>query len=69
MRSTRGRNVSTNAYRKSDVFCAPDPFRQGSNPRLWPVLAADSLPYLGQEYVCAALTTSDLPATFEIGSE
>lgn len=69
MRSTRGRNVSSNAYRKSDVFWAPDPFRQGSTPRLWLVLAADSLPYPGQEYVCAALTTSDLPANFEIGSE
>ena len=69
MRRTRGRSVSSSAYQKGDVFWAPDPFREGSNPRLWLVLAADSLPYPGQEYVCAALTTSDLPANHEIGSE
>lgn len=50
-----------------DVFWAPDPFREGSNPRLWLVLASEDLPYPGEEYVCAALTTSDLPANVEVG--
>ncbi len=59
----------TDAYRKGDVFWAPDPFRQGSNPRLWLVLASESLPYEGEEYSCAALTTSDLPANFEVGDD
>ena len=52
---------------RGDVFWALDPFRQGSNPRLWLVLASESLPYRGEEYICAALTTSDLPANFEVG--
>ncbi|MFB6199003.1 MAG: hypothetical protein ABEI52_12175 [Halobacteriaceae archaeon] len=56
------------SYRKGDVFWAPDPFRQGSNPRLWLVLVAEQLPYPGEEYVCAALTTSDLPANDEVGN-
>lgn len=59
----------SSAYEKGDVFWAPDPFRQGSNPRLWLVLAADSLPYPGQEYICVALTTSDLPDNHEVGSD
>lgn len=59
--------MSSNAFESGDVFWAPDPFSQDSNPRLWLVLAADSLPYPGQEYVCAALTTSDLPDNFEVG--
>lgn len=57
----------SDAYRKGDVFWAPDPFKDGSNPRLWLVLAAENLPYPGEEYVCAALTTSDLPANYEVG--
>lgn len=61
--------MSSSTFQKSDVFWAPDPFRQGSNPRLWLVLAADALPYPGQEYICAALTTSDLPANYKIGSD
>lgn len=65
-RSTRVKNVS-DTYREGDVFWAPDPFRQGSNPRLWLVLASENLPYPGEEYICAALTTSDLPANFEVG--
>lgn len=59
----------SDAYRKGDVFWAPDPYRRGSNPRLWLVLAGEQLPYPGEEYVCAALTTSDLPANFEVGDE
>jgi hypothetical protein len=60
-------NSVSDSYQKGDVFWAPDPFRQGSNPRLWLVLAAEQLPYPGEEYVCAALTTSDLPANHEVG--
>lgn len=56
-------------YRAGDVFWAPDPFRDGANPRLWLVLASESLPYEGEEYVCAALTTSDLPANVEVGDD
>lgn len=62
------RNVSE-VYRKGDVFWAPDPFRRGSNPRLWVVLASEGLPYPSEEYVCAALTTSDLPANVEVGDD
>lgn len=57
------------AFEKGDVFWATDPFRPGSNPRLWLVLASESLPYPGEEYVCAALTTSDLPANYELGTD
>lgn len=57
----------TDAYERGDVVWAPDPYRSGSNPRLWLVLAAESLPYPGEEYVCCALTTSDLPANHAVG--
>lgn len=69
MRLIHGRTVSNTSFQGGDVFWAPDPFRQGSNPRLWLVLAAGSLPYPGQEYICAALTTSDLPDNYKIGSD
>jgi hypothetical protein len=68
-RSIHDKIVSSSAFQKGDVFWAPDPFRQGSNPRLWLVLAADSLPYPGQEYICAALTTSDLSSNYEVGND
>lgn len=55
------------SYTRRDVVWAPDPFRSGSNPRLWLVLAAHALPYPGEEYVSAALTTSDLPENHEVG--
>jgi mRNA-degrading endonuclease toxin of MazEF toxin-antitoxin module len=54
-------------YRAGDVVWAPDPFRGDANPRPWLALAADALPYPGEEYVCAALTTSDLPRNLEVG--
>lgn len=60
-------NGTGDAFRVGDVVWAPDPFRDGANPRLWLVLAAESLPYPGEEYLCAALTTSDLPANHEVG--
>ncbi|WP_197424719.1 hypothetical protein [Natronomonas sp. CBA1123] len=61
--------MSSNTFQRGDVFWAPDPFRQNANPRLWLVLAADSLPYAGEEYICAALTTSNLPENYEIGTD
>ncbi|WP_436903781.1 hypothetical protein [Halovenus halobia] len=64
----RGKTV-TDRYQKGDVFWAPDPFKTGSNPRLWLVLSADPLPFPGEEYLCAALTTSSLPANHEIGDD
>lgn len=54
-------------FERGDVFWAPDPFRPGANPRLWLVLASQTLPYPGEEYVCAALTSSDLPSNEEVG--
>jgi hypothetical protein len=33
------------------------------------VLAADRLPFLGEEYIRAALTTSDLSANHEVGDD
>lgn len=36
---------------------------------MWLVLAAQSLPFPGEEYICAALTTSDLARNAEIGDE
>jgi mRNA-degrading endonuclease toxin of MazEF toxin-antitoxin module len=68
MPSIRARAV-TDAYRRGDVFWAPDPFREGANPRLWLVLASESLPYAGEEYVVAALTTTDLPANHRVGDD
>ncbi|WP_229125626.1 hypothetical protein [Halapricum desulfuricans] len=61
--------IVTSRYRQGDVFWAPDPFREGTNPRLWLVLATDSLPFPDEEYLCAALTTSDLPANHEVGDD
>lgn len=70
MRSIRVTSVSSAAaFQKGDVVWAPDPFRQGRNPRLWVVLVADPLPYPGEEYICAALTTSDLPQNYEVGDD
>lgn len=54
-------------FQDGEVVWAPDPYSGGSNPRLWLILATGSLPYAGEEYLCAALTTSDLPDNFEVG--
>ena len=61
--------IVSDRYQKGDVIWAPDPFKQGSNPRLWLVLSAEQLPFPGEEYLCAALTTSDLPANHEVGDD
>jgi len=55
-------------YRKGDVLGAGS-VQTRDEPRLWLILAAQNLPYPGEEYVCAALTTSDLPANYEVGDE
>jgi len=57
---------NSNTFESGDVFWAPDPYNEGSNPRLWLVLAADNIPYAGEEYVCAGFTLSDLPANVEV---
>lgn len=61
--------MSGDRFALGDVFWAPDPFTTGGNPRPWLVLAADSIPYSGEEYVCAGLTLSDLPENVEVGDE
>lgn len=53
-------------FESGDVFWAPDPDNAGNNPRPWLVLAADSIPYAGEEYICAGLTLSDLPENVEV---
>lgn len=59
--------MTDDPFRRGDVVWAPDPFRSGTNPRPWLVLVAESLPYPGEEYGCAALTTSDLAQNHQIG--
>lgn len=56
-------------YAKADVFWAPDPFRDGTNPRPWLVFAGESLPYRDEEYLCSALTTSDFPDNHRIDDD
>lgn len=53
--------MSSDSFEPGDVVWAPDPYNTGGDPRPWLVLAADTLPYAGEEYVCAGLTLSDLP--------
>lgn len=57
------------AYSAGDVFWAPDPYNTGDDPRPWLVLAADSLPFAGEEYVCAGLTLSDHDANLAVGDD
>ena len=54
------------SFQAGDVFWAPDPYNTGGNPRPWLVLAADAVPYTGEEYICAGFTLSDLPANIEV---
>lgn len=62
--------MSSDPYSAGDVFWAPDPYNQSTEgPRPWLVLAAENLPYSGEEYVCAALTLSDLEANLPIGDD
>jgi hypothetical protein len=61
--------MSNDSFEAGDVFWAPDPYNTGGNPRPWLVLAADNIPYAGEEYVCAGLTLSDLPENVEVKDE
>lgn len=61
--------MSSDPFESGDVFWAPDPYKTGSDPRPWLVLAADTIPYAGEEYVCAGLTLSDLPENVELEDE
>lgn len=61
--------MSRNPFESGDVFWASNPYNTGSDPRPWLVLASDSLPYPGEEYICAGLTLSDLPDNIELRAE
>jgi len=61
--------MSGDRFALGDVFWAPDPYNTGGGPRPWLVLAADSIPYTGEEYVCAGLTLSNLSENVELGDE
>jgi len=58
--------MSSDSFEIGDVFWAPDPYNTGGNPRPWLVLAADNIPYAGEEYICAGLSLSDLPDNIEV---
>ncbi|WP_459192911.1 hypothetical protein [Halosimplex sp. J119] len=58
--------MSGDAFERGDVFWAPDPYNTGGDPRPWLVLAAETIPYGGEEYICAGLTLSDLPENVEV---
>jgi len=61
--------MSRDPFTAGDVFWAPDPYNTGDDPRPWLVLAADNIPYAGEEYICAGLTLSDLPDNIEVTDE
>lgn len=61
--------MGSDSFNPGDVFWAPDPDNTGRGPRPWLVLAADNLPYTGEEYLCAGLTLSNLPDNLEVGDE
>lgn len=61
--------MGSDSFSAGDVFWAPDPYNAGNNPRPWLVLAADAIPYTGEEYICAGLTLSDLPDNVEVRDE
>lgn len=61
--------MGSDSFESGDVFWAPDPYNQGSDPRPWLVLVADAIPYAGEEYICAGLTLSDLPDNVEVGDD
>lgn len=61
--------MSSITFESGDVFWAPDPSRTGGNPRPWLVLTAETIPYPGEDYICAALTLSDLPDNVEVRAE
>lgn len=53
------------AYSQGAIVIAEDPF--GNNPkRPYLVLSNDQLPFHGQEYIAAVITTTDRPEAFEL---
>jgi len=60
--------MSEELFEAGDVFWAPDPY-SAAGPRPWLVLAADDLPFTGEEYICAALTLSDHEANLKVGED
>ncbi len=70
MRSTRANSMGDDSFDPGDVIWAPDPYNESTQgPRPWLVLAADGLPFEGEEYVCAALTLSDHDGNLELGDD
>lgn len=61
--------MRSDPFKRGDVFWAPDPYNTGGDPRPWLVLAADTIPYAGEEYICAGLTLSDLPDNIEVSDD
>lgn len=60
----------SDVYAPGDVVWAPDPYNEASNgPRPWLVLVAEGLPFRGEEYVCAALTLSNLDENLVVGDD
>jgi mRNA-degrading endonuclease toxin of MazEF toxin-antitoxin module len=53
-----------------EVVWAPDPFKDGGNPRPWLVVSAARLPYPDEESIAVAFTTqSHHPGCFAVPSE
>ncbi len=61
--------MNASPFEAGDVFWAPDPYTVGGDPRPWLVMAAEAIPYAGEEDICAGLTLSDLPANIEVTAE
>jgi hypothetical protein len=56
-------------YSAGAVVWAPDPYAEAGRPRPWLVLAADGLPFAGEEYCCAGLTLSDHAANLAVSDD
>lgn len=55
---------------RGTVVWAPDPFKDGGNPRPWLIIAAERLPYPSEECIGVGLTTqAHHPGSFHIPSE
>jgi mRNA-degrading endonuclease toxin of MazEF toxin-antitoxin module len=56
-------------FERGDVVWGPDPFRSGESPRPWLILNNAEHPFAGEEYVVAALTTTDRPEALAASGE
>lgn len=61
--------MTSERFASGDVVWAPNPYGNGGGPRPWLVVTADGVPYAGEEYVCLALTTSDLPDNVRVDDD